>query len=81
MGAIACCGVDCLGATLGPGPLRRILGAVSSWLGTALVPVLTVNNCIKVHLYLQANKSPVVVNGPFFPRVVNPRYRIHGTNV
>jgi hypothetical protein len=30
---------------------------------------------------LQAYKSPVVVKGPFFPRVVNPRYRIHGTNV
>jgi hypothetical protein len=23
---------------------------------------------------LQADKSPVVVKGPFFPRVVNPRY-------
>jgi hypothetical protein len=30
---------------------------------------------------LQAYKSPVVVKGPFFPRVVNPRYRIRGTNV
>jgi hypothetical protein len=30
---------------------------------------------------LQADKSPVVVKGPFFPRVVNPRYRIRGTNV
>jgi hypothetical protein len=29
----------------------------------------------------QAYKSPVVVKGPFFPRVVNPRYRIRGTNV
>jgi hypothetical protein len=29
---------------------------------------------------LQADKSPVVVKGPFFPRVVNPRYRIRGTN-
>jgi hypothetical protein len=81
MGAIACCGIDCLGATLGPGPIRRSLGVVSSGLGTALVPVLTVNNCIKFRLDLQANKSPVVVNGPFFPRVVNSRYRIHGTNV
>jgi hypothetical protein len=27
----------------------------------------------------QADKSPVVVKGPFFPRVVNPRYRIRGT--
>jgi hypothetical protein len=29
----------------------------------------------------QAYKSPVVIKGPFFPRVVNPRYRIRGTNV
>jgi hypothetical protein len=43
--------------------------------------VMTVNSCIKVHLDLQADKSPVVVKGPFFRRVVNPRYRIHGTNV
>jgi hypothetical protein len=43
--------------------------------------VLTVNSCIKVPLDLQADKSPVVVKGPFFPRVVNPRYRIRGTNV
>jgi hypothetical protein len=42
-------------------------------------PLLTVNSCIKVHLDLQADKSPVVVKGPFFPRVVNPRYRIRGT--
>jgi hypothetical protein len=38
-----------------------------------------VNSCIKVRLDLQADKSPVVVKGPFFPRVVNPRYRICGT--
>jgi hypothetical protein len=44
-------------------------------------PVLTVNSCIKVRLDLQADKSLVVVKGPFFPRVVNPRYRIRGTNV
>jgi hypothetical protein len=43
--------------------------------------MLTVNGCIKVRLDLQADKSPVVVKGPFFPRVVNPRYRIRGTNV
>jgi hypothetical protein len=43
--------------------------------------VLTVSSCIKVRLDLQADKSPVVVNGPFFSRVVNPRYRIRGTNV
>jgi hypothetical protein len=33
----------------------------------------------KVHMDLQADKSTVVVKGPFFPRVVNPRYRICGT--
>jgi hypothetical protein len=43
--------------------------------------LLTVNSCIKVHLDLQADKSPVVVKRPFFPRVVNPRYQIRGTNV
>jgi hypothetical protein len=43
--------------------------------------LLTVNSCIKVRLDLQADKSHVVVKGPFFPRVVNPRYRIRGTNV
>jgi hypothetical protein len=47
----------------------------------ALKSLLTVNSCIKVHLDLQEDKSPVVVKGPFFPRVVNPRYRILGTNV
>jgi hypothetical protein len=41
--------------------------------------LLTVNSCIKVRLDLQADKSPVVVKGPFFPRLVNPRYRIRGT--
>jgi hypothetical protein len=49
-------------------------GSARSWL-------LTVNSCIKVRLDLQADKSPVIVKGPFFPRVVNPRYRIRGTNV
>jgi hypothetical protein len=43
--------------------------------------LLTVNSCIKFRLDLQADKSPVVVKGPFFPLVVNPRYRICGTNV
>jgi hypothetical protein len=43
--------------------------------------LLTGNSCIKVRLDLQADKSPVVVKGPFFPRVVNPRYRIRGTKV
>jgi hypothetical protein len=41
--------------------------------------LLTVNSWIKVSLDLQVDKSPVVVKGPFFPRVVNPRYRIRGT--
>jgi hypothetical protein len=41
--------------------------------------LLTVNSCIKVRLDLQADKSPIVVKRPFFPRVVNPRYRIRGT--
>jgi hypothetical protein len=41
--------------------------------------LLTVYIRIKVHIDLQADKSPVVVKGPFFPRVVNPRYRIRGT--
>jgi hypothetical protein len=31
--------------------------------------LLTVNSCIKVRLDLQADKSSVVVNGPFFPQV------------
>jgi hypothetical protein len=39
--------------------------------------LLTVDYRIKVHMDLQADKSPVVVKGPFFPRVVNPRYLIH----
>jgi hypothetical protein len=29
--------------------------------------VLAVDCCIKVHLDLQADKSPIVVKGPFFP--------------
>jgi hypothetical protein len=41
--------------------------------------LLTVYIRIKLHMDLQADKSPVVVKGPFFPRVVNPRYRIRGT--
>jgi hypothetical protein len=36
--------------------------------------LLMVNSCIKVRLDLKADKSPVIVKGPFFPRVVNPRY-------
>jgi hypothetical protein len=41
--------------------------------------LLIVDYRIKVHMDLQADKSPVVIKGPFFPRVVNPRYRIRGT--
>jgi hypothetical protein len=41
--------------------------------------LLTVDYRIKVHMDLQADKSTVLVKGPFFPRVVNPRYRIRGT--
>jgi hypothetical protein len=33
--------------------------------------LLAVNSCIKVRLDLQVDKSPIVVKGPFFPRVVN----------
>jgi hypothetical protein len=40
--------------------------------------LLAVDYRIKVHMDLQAGKSPVVVKGPFFPRLVNPRYRIRG---
>jgi hypothetical protein len=48
---------------------------------SSTMAMLMVNSCIKVRLDLQADKSPVVVKGPFLPRVVNPRYRIRGTNV
>jgi hypothetical protein len=41
--------------------------------------LLTVYIHVKVQVDLQADKSPVVVKGPFFPRVVNPRYLIRGT--
>jgi hypothetical protein len=41
--------------------------------------LLTVYNRIKLHMDLQADKSPIAVKGPFFPRVVNPWYRIRGT--
>jgi hypothetical protein len=68
------------GATLRFGSLGFVYtGPTESVAGRTFM--LTVNNCIKVRLDLQADKSPVVVKGPFFPRVVNPRYRIRGTNV
>jgi hypothetical protein len=40
--------------------------------------LLTVYIRIKLHMDLQADKSPIVVKGPFFSRVVNPRYQIRG---
>jgi hypothetical protein len=44
--------------------------------------LLTVYNLIRLQVDLQANNSPIVSSGePFFPRVVDPRYRICGTNV
>jgi hypothetical protein len=52
-------------------------GNVHSW--TSVTTLLTVDYHIKVHMDLQVDKSPVIVKGPFFPRVVNPRYRIRGT--
>jgi hypothetical protein len=45
----------------------------------AFILMLTVDYRIKVHMDLQANKYTVVVKGPFFPRMVNPRYRTRGT--
>jgi hypothetical protein len=41
--------------------------------------LLTVDYRIKVHMDLQADTTPVVVKGPCFPQVINPRYRIRGT--
>jgi hypothetical protein len=59
--------------------LRKILLCVLFVKKIKYLLLLTVNSCIKVRLDLQADKSPIVVKGPFFPRVVNPRYRIRGT--
>jgi hypothetical protein len=59
---------------------RAALGFPGRWMDDGqTLALLTVNSCIKVRLDLQVDKSPVVVKGPFFPRVVNPRYRIRGT--
>jgi hypothetical protein len=41
--------------------------------------LLTVKICIKFRLDSQAYKSTIIAKGPFFPRVMNPRYRIRGT--
>jgi hypothetical protein len=40
--------------------------------------LLTVYIRMKVHMDLHAD-STIIVKGPFFPQVVNPRYRICGT--
>jgi hypothetical protein len=49
--------------------------------GARKMGLLTVYIRIKLQVDLQADKSSVVVKGPFFPRVMNPTYRIRGTNV
>jgi hypothetical protein len=36
--------------------------------GARKTGLLMVNSCIKVCLDLQADKSPVIAKGPFFPR-------------
>jgi hypothetical protein len=65
--------------------LNALKGLADAGLGAAWVlanfhhRLLTVDYRIEVHMDLQAEKSPVVVKGPFFPRVVNPRFRICGT--
>jgi hypothetical protein len=59
--------------------IHDIAKIITNMLVLRLVPLLTVYIRVKVQVDLQADKSPVVVKGPFFPRVVNPRYRIHGT--
>jgi hypothetical protein len=43
--------------------------------------LLTVNSCIKVRLDLQADKSPVVVKGPFFPSSGEPKVSNPWNNV
>jgi hypothetical protein len=59
--------------------IQRGTKHVSSQRGSE--PLLTVYNHIKLQVDLQADMSPIVAKVPFFPRVVNPRYRIRGTNV
>jgi hypothetical protein len=46
MGAIACGGLDCIGAALGLGPLRRSLGAVSFGPGIASKPAVILLNAL-----------------------------------
>jgi hypothetical protein len=75
----------CLRETLPIQNLAETLDQVANWVHTTpekclmsitTIALLTVKSCIKVRLDLQADKSPIVVKGPFFPRVMNPRYRI-----
>jgi hypothetical protein len=51
------------------------------WLWHDMRCLLTVYILVKVQEDLQADNSSVVVKGPFFPRVMNPRCWIYGTNV
>jgi hypothetical protein len=82
--------VDCAGVATGASSYARLepgdrwSSACGTWMLTLWrrsLSLLTVYNHIKVQVDLQAVKSPVVVKGHFFPQVVNPRYRIRGTNV
>jgi hypothetical protein len=59
------------------GVCLRLLGLDDHWHVEA--KLFMVDYRIKVHMDSQADKSLVVVKGSFFPRVVNPRYRIRGT--
>jgi hypothetical protein len=61
--------------------LKFVFNGLKTSLNLYLSSLLMVNSCIEFRIDLQADKSPIVVKGPFFPRVVNPRYRIRGTNV
>jgi hypothetical protein len=63
------------------GPPCKVINQSIVGLSPLSETMLTAYIRIKVQVDLQADKSPVVVKGPFFPRVVNPRYRIRGTNV
>jgi hypothetical protein len=67
------------GAPLFANILLQVSGPAGFELARPRGRLLTVNNSIKLQVDLQADKSPVVVKEPFFPRVVNPRYRIRGT--
>jgi hypothetical protein len=47
MGVIACGGLDCLGATIGLGPLHQSLSAVSSGTGSASEPAGILLNALE----------------------------------